>query len=153
VAYGEPHGSRAPVKLGYSFTGWAKRIAHTCDLTVTALYKINTYTVQFVDHDGKVLSTQTVNHGSAAAAPADPKRSGYSFAGWDKPYGSITGDLTVTAQYKINTYTVQFVDHDGKVLCTQTVNHGSAPPQRPRSKAQRYTSSAGISRTARLRAI
>ena len=84
------------------------------------------FDVKFVDHDGTELSKQTVEHGSAAVAPAAPTREGYTFTGWDKAFDNITSALTVTAQYEINKYTVQFVDHDGTELSKQTVEHGSA---------------------------
>ncbi|MBO4848613.1 MAG: InlB B-repeat-containing protein, partial [Clostridia bacterium] len=69
------------------------------NLTVTAQYLINTYTVTFVDWDGTVLKTQTVDYGAAATAPADPARVGYTFTGWDVDFSNVTSNLTVTAQY------------------------------------------------------
>jgi len=57
------------------------------------------YSVKFVNWDGMVLKTQFVERGKAATAPQNPKREGYAFAGWDRDFTNITGDLTVTAQY------------------------------------------------------
>ena len=93
-----------------------------------------TYTVTFKDWNGTTLKTQTVEEGSSASAPSNPTRVGYTFTGWDKAFTNITGDLTVTAQYTIKTYTVTFKDWDGTTLTTQTVNHGSsatAPSKNP----------------------
>jgi subtilisin-like proprotein convertase family protein len=126
------HGSAAtapvdPTREGYTFTGWDVPFDNvTGDLTVTAQYQINSYTVTFLDWDGSVLATDVVDHGSAATAPADPTREGYTFAGWDVPFDNVTGDLTVTAQYQINSYTVTFLDWDGSMLATDTVDHGGA---------------------------
>ena len=132
-----------PTRTGYTFTGWNPSDFSniTGDLTVTAQYTINTYTVTFKDYDGKTLKTQTVNYGSDATAPSDPSREGYTFNGWDKSFSNITGDLTITAQYTINTYTVIFVDHDGKTLKTQTVNYGSSaiPPSNPSREGYTFT--------------
>ena len=59
----------------------------------------NVYTVTFKDHDGATLKTQVVVPGTAAAAPASPTRTGYTFSGWDKAFANVTENLTVTAQY------------------------------------------------------
>ena len=58
------------------------------------------YTVTFVDWNGKVLSTQSVEHGKPAIAPPSPKRDGYTFTGWDSDFSSVTADMTVMAQYE-----------------------------------------------------
>ncbi len=132
-----------PARDGYTFTGWDKPFTNvTGNLTVTAQYAINTYTVKFVDHGGNVLSTQTVNWNTAATAPANPTRTGHKFIGWDKAFANVTSDLTVTARYAINTYTVKFVDHDGKVLSTQTVNWNTAAiaPANPTRTGYKFTS-------------
>ena len=89
----------------YTFTGWDTD--YSCikdDMVVTATYLqvANKYTVTFVDHDGKVLRTQQVEYGSAAVAPANPTRSGYTFTGWDSSFKSIEKDITVTALYRKN---------------------------------------------------
>ena len=92
-----------PSREGYNFTGWDKSFNNiTANVTITAQYSIKTYTVIFKDHDGATLKTQTVNHGSAATAPNNPTRDGYTFTGWDKAFTNVTNDLTVTAQYTKN---------------------------------------------------
>ncbi len=58
-----------------------------------------THTVLFLDHDGTVLSTQTVADGAAAIAPPDPVREGWTFIGWDKDFSCVTSDMVVTALY------------------------------------------------------
>jgi len=116
-----------PARTGYTFSGWDKAFTNvTGNLTVTAQFTINTYTVTFKNHDGAVLKTQTVNHGGSATAPSVPARTGYTFSGWDKAFTNVTGNLTVTAQFTINTYTVTFKNYNGATLKTQTVNHGGS---------------------------
>ena len=75
-----------------------------------------TYTVTFLDGlTGSVISTVTVEEGQAASAPAAPAHEGYHFIGWDADFSSVTGDMTVTAQYEINNYTltVYYLDEHG----------------------------------------
>ena len=90
-----------PVREGYTFTGWDTSFDPvTSSLTVTAQYSINTYTVTFADYDGTVLSTQTVDWNTAATAPADPSRDGFTFTGWDSAFDAVKADTTVMAQYE-----------------------------------------------------
>ena len=119
----------APVVEGYTFTGWSPADFSniTSDLTVTAQYTIQTFTVSFVDWDGaKLRADQIVTYGESATAPANPIRQGYNFTGWDKDFSSVTSDLTITALYEILQFTVTFIDKDGKELKTETVDYGKS---------------------------
>ena len=58
------------------------------------------YTVIFKDWNVTTLKTETVEEGSAATAPSNPVRDGYTFTGWDIDFSNVTSDLTVTAQYE-----------------------------------------------------
>ena len=113
-----------PTRTGYTFKGWDKAFtAISADLEVTAQYTINKYAVVFKDYDGTILSEQEVEYLSAALAPANPTRTGYTFKGWDKAFDAVSADIEVTAQYDINKFTVVFKDYDGTVLETQTVEY------------------------------
>jgi len=59
------------------------------------------YRVSFVNWDGSELKNILVPHGSTAEAPASPVRKDYFFAGWDQAFDNVTGDLTVTATYRL----------------------------------------------------
>jgi uncharacterized repeat protein (TIGR02543 family) len=67
------------------------------------------------------VSRQTVEHGKGASAPDVPARTGYTFTGWDKTFTNVTEDLTVTAQYSINTHAVTFSVPDGNGSLTAKV--------------------------------
>lgn len=83
--------------------------------------------VTFNDSDGKNLSVQSVDYGSAATAPVSPEREGYLFNGWDKVFDKVTEDITVTALYRRKTFSVSFYDYAGeKIGDTQTVYWGEA---------------------------
>lgn len=102
----------APTKEGYIFDAW--RIvsydsdrgtavndfsAITSNMVLIASYVERTFTVNFVDWDGTVISTQVVTYGEAATAPDTPTRTGYNFVGWDTSFESVYENLTVTATY------------------------------------------------------
>ena len=58
------------------------------------------FKVTFTDGTGNIISTQTVEKGKAAKAPAAPSREGYTFKGWDKKFDNVTSDLTVAAVWE-----------------------------------------------------
>jgi len=87
-------------------------------------YAISSYTVNFKDWNGGILKTETVSNGGFATAPTDPTRIGYTFIGWDTNFNNIISDLNVTAQYTVNSYTVNFKDWNGDILKTEDVNYG-----------------------------
>ena len=98
-----------PTREGYTFDGWDKEFTNvTSDMTVTAKWKENTtpvaetFTVMFIDGQGNILKTETVEKGKSATAPADPKRDGYTFDGWDTNFTNVTSNLTVSAKWKAN---------------------------------------------------
>lgn len=104
-------------------------------LYIPYTYDVNTYyTVNFVDYDGTILSTQRVIEGGDAQAPEDPVREGYRFVGWDTDFTNVQSDLRVVAQYEaLAAYTVTFADWDFSVISTQTVyeGHDAVAPEDP----------------------
>ncbi|NLT98773.1 MAG: hypothetical protein GXW96_11590, partial [Christensenellaceae bacterium] len=125
-----------PARTGYTFTGWTltgddDTVETSLDnvrenIDAVATYALNRFTVTFLNYDGSVLGTVRVPYGGAATAPEVPEREGYTFTGWDTPFDNVTSDLTVTALFRINTYTVTFMNYDGTVLSTQTVEWNTA---------------------------
>ncbi len=121
-----------PTRAGYEFTGWDKSFDNIVEDTIITAQYVRTYTVQFVDHDGSVLKTETVRTGTAATAPAAPTREGYTFAGWDKAFTGVTSDLIVTATYTKNdegtapetTYTVDFDTLGYGTIDAQVITEG-----------------------------
>ena len=84
-----------------------------------------TYTVTFDSQGGSYVDPQTVEHGGLAIEPADPTKTGYTFAGWYKESGcinawnfatdTVTSDITLYAKWNINSYTVTFNKNDDAV--------------------------------------
>lgn len=87
----------------------------------------NNVTVKYEDWDGSVLKTQSVKYGGNATAPVAPSREGYTFQTWSSDGKNVKSDITIKAEYKINTYSVSFVDYKGDIIGNvQKVEHGSS---------------------------
>lgn len=135
-----PHGSavtapEVPEKDGKTFSKWDKDFSKvTSDLTINAVYDVDTFTVTFKDGE-KVLETQTVEYEAAATAPDTARLSppeGMHFAKWDKNFSKVTEDIEVSAVYEINFYTVIFKNGE-TTLKIEKVKHGDSatPPNNP----------------------
>ena len=128
-----PHGSavtapEVPEKDGKTFSKWDKDFKNiTSDLTINAVYDVDTFTVTFKDGE-KVLETQTVEYEAAATAPDTARLlppEGMHFAKWDKDFSKVTEDIEVSAVYELNVYTVIFKNGE-TTLTADRVKHGSA---------------------------
>ena len=135
-----PHGDtvtapEVPKKDGKTFKEWDKDFSKvTSDLTINAVYDVDTFTVTFKDGE-KVLETQTVEYEAAATAPDTARLSppeGMHFAKWDKDFSKVTEDIEVSAVYELNEYTVTFKNGE-TTITTKKVKHGFAapPPNNP----------------------
>lgn len=124
-----------PKKDGKTFKEWDKDFSKvTSDLTINAVYDVDTFTVTFKDGE-KVLETQTVEYEAAATAPDTARLSppeGMHFAKWDKDFSKVTEDIEVSAVYELNEYTVTFKNGE-TTITTKKVKHGFAapPPNNP----------------------
>lgn len=117
-----------PKKDGKTFSKWDTDFSKvTSDLTINAVYDVDTFTVTFKDGE-KVLETQTVEYEAAATAPDTARLSppeGMHFAKWDKDFSKVTEDIEVSAVYELNEYTVIFKNEE-TVISIQPVKHGFA---------------------------
>ena len=137
----------SPTKTGYTFAGWKVTTAggnwKTSDsvykgtvaagkygnVTLTAQWTANTYTITYVYNNGSANTTATYNIEQAITLPS-PTKTGYTFAGWkvttaggnwkttDSVYkGTVAagkyGNVTLTAQWTVNTYTITYKYNNG----------------------------------------
>ena len=111
-----------PTKEGYTFIGWYNGESEwdfetpvTADLTLTAKWQINQYTITFDTAGGSEVPSITQDYGTAITPPAAPTRTGYTFAGWDReiPTTMPAGDMTITARWTVNQYTITLKPENG----------------------------------------
>ena len=128
-----------PTKTGYTFLGWETDIPSNMpagDMTIKAKWQINQYTVKFVSDD-VVVSESKLDYASVIEAPADPSKTGYTFMGWSPAFekGATVPaeDITYTAQWQINQYTITFDTDGGSDISpiTQDYNSEVTAPENP----------------------
>ena len=122
---------------GYTFGGWNKADGTAWDyasdkvtdnITLYAKWAANTYTITFDTAGGSEIAPITQDYGTNIAAPADPTREGYTFIGWDKaiPTTVPAENMTVTAQWEINQYTITFDTNGGSEIAPITQDYDTA---------------------------
>ena len=118
---------------GRCFDYWDEDYSNvTRNIHVSAISKICEYNVTFVYEgaDGsKKEKTETVKHGYSASAPdkVPEKVDGQCFVDWKGDFTSVTGPMTIEAEYKTCTYRVTFVDDEGFMLKEDhDVEHGKS---------------------------
>ena len=128
----------APTRTGYTFAGWDKTIPSTMpaeNITLTARWTVNQYTITFKPENGGQDIVIKQDYGTAITAPANPTKTGYTFAGWDResPTTMPAGDMTITAQWQLNRYTITFDTAGGSEVPSITQDYGTAitPPAAP----------------------
>ncbi len=112
-----------PTKEGYTFIGWYNGESEwnfetpvTADLTLTAKWQLNQYTITFDTAGGSEVPSITQDYGTAITPPAAPTRTGYTFVGWDResPTTMPAGDMTITARWTENRVIVIIRPDDSK---------------------------------------
>ena len=122
---------------GYTFGGWNKADGTAWDyasdkvtdnITLYAKWAANTYTITFDTAGGSEIAPITQDYGTVITAPEAPTREGYTFIGWDKeiPTTMPAENMTVTAQWEINRYTITFDTAGGSEIAPITQDYGTA---------------------------
>ena len=95
-----------PTKEGYTFTGWSPKPERMPaeNITVTAKWSINNYTITFIFNNGKENEVRTLNFNESIVYPENLTKEGFIFNGWyPKPERMPAEDITTTAQWNEST--------------------------------------------------
>ncbi|WP_407870626.1 InlB B-repeat-containing protein [Paenibacillus sp. P36] len=137
-----------PTRAGYTFSGWYKDegyasawnfMTDTVSANTTLYAKwtavpVSTYTVTFDSKEGSAVASATgITSGATVTKPADPTRAGYTFSGWYKDKGYVSGwnfttdtvsaNTTLYAKWSsipVATYTVTFDSKEGSAVASAT---------------------------------
>lgn len=94
-----------PTKTGYTFVRWVDQFdvewnfasdTVTEDITLTAVWTINEYTISFNSNGGSAVTAITQNYNTVVVAPTDPTKTDYTFGGW-------YSDSELTSAYTFST--------------------------------------------------
>ena len=143
-----------PTKENYTFAGWYNgnekfdfTTVPTGDVTLTAKWNINQYTVKFVSDHGS-FADQTIEYGETIKTDklTIPEVEGFTFDGWytedntkfdfTKP---ITSNTTVYAKWTANDYYVSFFTEHGDPPTSQNVKYNGTADDPGKLKEEGYT--------------
>ena len=139
-----------PVKEGYTFMVWSPAVATNMpaeDVTYTAQWDANEYKITFDSNGGSEVADITADYGADITAPADPTRTGFTFAGWyadgskvNVPAKMPLNGMALTAEWTRNSYTVTFYEDATKAkVLQQTSNQYEGPINAPVATMVGYT--------------
>ncbi|MBQ9296994.1 MAG: hypothetical protein IJ204_07360 [Paludibacteraceae bacterium] len=151
----------ASAKTGYHFVEWndhntdnPRTVDATADVTYTAYFEINSYTIRFLNDGGAELQSEVLTHGSPVSykgstpTKASTAEWDYTFAGWTPTINpTATADADYTAVYDATKrkYVIKFVNWDGTELQSSEWEYGTTPtylgatPTRPTYMGVTYT--------------
>ena len=111
-------------------------------LTLYPVWNTNKYTITFETNGGSEIAPITQDYGTEITAPDNPTRKGYTFKGWDKeiPETMPAENMTITAQWEINQYTITFDTNGGSEIAPITQDYGTeiTAPDNPTRKGYTF---------------
>ncbi len=146
----------ATAQYTYTFNGWDKAITtvtEATDYTSTYNSTVNKYEIKFVNYDGEELQSEELEYGatpeykgSTPVKPSDAEHT-YTFIGWSPEIAKVTEAKTYTAQFSstTNKYTIRFLNDNGDVLQSESLDYGATPeykgstPSKPATSQYTYT--------------
>lgn len=112
-----------PTRDDYVFVGWSydgsiieiDKCTFAGNITLVAEWQKIKYIVSFDSTGGSEVESQEIEKGEKVSKPSDPTKSGYEFVGWYLGNDEwsfvgyvVTKEITLTAKWNINTYTINY---------------------------------------------
>ena len=134
-----------PTKTGYSFSGWtynSQSITQITtgsfgDLTLTATWTVNSYTITFDSDGGSAVSAITQDYQSVVNITEIPMKAGHRFIGWmylEEYVTSITipsYDIVLIAIYELipsSIFNITFDSNGGNDISSLALQYGDTIP-------------------------
>ncbi len=154
-----------PDKEGHTFVGWyfentdnsemflidlLSGYAEDNEITLYAIWSINTHRVTFVTDGGLVISPRSVEYGHLIIVPEDSQKDGFDFTGWYEDaeatvpfdFTSTTmpdHDVTIYAGWALLTYDVFYETNGGVAMdSTKVVQGATVTPEDPTKLGHRF---------------
>ena len=137
-----------PTATYYDFLGWynadGNKVTHVSgirggninpsDITLTARWAPKAYTITFLNGDGNTLESKSYYYGDTPSCSKTPTKAAtaqytYAHSGWSPAITTVTGAKTYTPTFTATTrsYTIRFLNHDGAVLQSGSLEYGAKP--------------------------
>ncbi len=97
-----------PVKEGHTFNGWSESpdVMPANDIIIKGSFTANKYLVTFIVDD-VIVSSDSLEYGTAIVAPAIPVLEGYTFSWWPEVDETVPAtDVVYTGSYTANVYKI-----------------------------------------------
>ncbi|MBR6065339.1 MAG: InlB B-repeat-containing protein, partial [Paludibacteraceae bacterium] len=114
-----------PTKTGYDFAGWSNGTSvvipvatmPAADTEYTATWTPVNYTITFDSNGGTEVASITQGYETSVTPPANPTRTGYTFANWspEVPSTMPLDGTTCVAQWTLQNYTISYNLDGGNV--------------------------------------
>ena len=132
-----------PTKVGYEFDDWYWNETETTfdfettsickNITLTAKWNINQYSITFDSNGGSAVDTITQDYNTSVTKPTDPTMTGYVFGGWyeegkENPYtfNKIEArNVSLKARWTIGQFSITFDSNGGSAVDTITQDYNT----------------------------